>query len=135
MALSRTTNAEGQGTIPPELTGYDASFKNPYRQFNLTKAKELLAKAGYPEGKGLPPIEYLSYENSTARQMNEYAQKVYGAIGVKLKINSLSWPEFQASVKNKKGQMSGFAWGADYPDAENFLQLFTCKSVSPGPTR
>ena len=25
------------------------------------------------------------------------------------------------------------AWGADYPDAENFLQLFYSKNISPGP--
>ena len=29
--------------------------------------------------------------------------------------------------------MWGYAWGADYPDAENFLQLFYSKNASPGP--
>jgi len=122
-----------QGPIPPGLAGYDKDFKNPHRQFNLAKAKELMAKAGYPDGKGLPPIEYVTQSDSTNRQMTEYAQKSFGAIGVTLKVNTYSWPEFQASVKNKKGQLWSFAWGADYPDAENFLQLFYSKNVSPGP--
>jgi ABC-type transport system substrate-binding protein len=122
-----------QGPIPPGLAGYDPNFKNPYRQFNLAKAKELLAKAGYPEGKGLPLIEYNTLADSTSRQMNEYAQKVFGAIGVKLKVNTYSWPEFQQKVKNKQGQLWSFAWQADYPDAENFLQLFYGKNASPGP--
>jgi len=122
-----------QGPIPPGLAGYDAGYKNPYRQFDLEKAKAMLAKAGYPGGKGLDPIDYATVTNSTSRQMNEYLSKAFADIGVQLKINSYSWPEFQSAVKNKKGQMWGFAWGADYPDAENFLQLFYSKNVSPGP--
>lgn len=122
-----------QGPIPPGIAGYDPNFKNPYRQYNLEKAKELLAQAGFPGGKGLAPIEYATVSNSTSRQMNEYLTKQFAAIGVQLKINAYSWPEFQSAVKNRRGQMWGFAWGADYPDAENFLQLFYSKNVSPGP--
>lgn len=122
-----------QSPIPPGLSGYNPEFKNPYRQFNLTRAKELLAKAGYPGGKGLPPIEYATLADSTSRQMVEYLQKSLAVIGVVLKVNTYSWPELQASIKNKRGQMWGFAWGADYPDAENFLQLFYSKNASPGP--
>jgi ABC-type transport system substrate-binding protein len=122
-----------QSPIPPGLLGYDAELKNPYRQFNLAKAKELLAKAGYPNGEGLAPIEYITTSSTTSRQMTEYLTKSLEAIGVKLKVETYSWPEFQNSIKNKRGQMWGMGWGADYPDAENFLQLFISKNASPGP--
>jgi ABC-type transport system substrate-binding protein len=122
-----------QGPVPPGLAGNDPGFKNPYREFNIAKAKDLLAKAGYPEGKGLPPIEYLAPASSTSRQVSDYIAQSFAQIGVQLKPNLMTWPEFEKSVKNKKGQMYGFAWGADYPDAENFLQLFYSKNVSPGP--
>jgi ABC-type transport system substrate-binding protein len=121
-----------QGPIPPVLAGYDPSFKNPYRQYNLEKAKELLAKAGYPGGKGLPPLDYVNLSDSTSRQFAEYTQKAFGQIGVQLKVSSYSWPEFQAKIKAKQGQMWEFAWYGDYPEAENFLQLFYGKNVSPG---
>jgi len=65
--------------------------------------------------------------------MTEYFQKSLAAIGIQLKVQTFSWPEFQQSLKNKKGQIWSFAWGADYPDAENFLQLFYSKNFSPGP--
>jgi len=122
-----------QGPIPPGLAGYDEKLKNPYKEFSVEKAKELLKKAGYPDGKGLAPLEYLSLADSTARQMTEYFQKSLAAIGIQLKVQTFSWPEFQQSLKNKKGQIWSFAWGADYPDAENFLQLFYSKNFSPGP--
>lgn len=122
-----------QGPIPPGLAGYDPKLKNPYKEFSVEKAKELLKKAGYPDGKGLPTLDYLTLADSTSRQMSEYLQKSLAAIGVQLKVQSFSWPEFQQSLKNKKGQMWSFAWGADYPDGENFLQLFYSKNASPGP--
>ena len=121
------------GPIPPGMAGYDADLKNPYREFSIEKAKALLAKAGFPDGKGLPPLEYQTVSSSTSRQMNEYFAKQMSAIGVQIKFNTYSWPEFQQKVKNRQGQMWGFAWSADYPDAENFLQLFYSKNASPGP--
>lgn len=122
-----------QGPIPPGLAGYDASLVNPYKQHNVEKAKELLMKAGFPDGKGLPELEYLTVQSSTNRQMTDFFVKELQALGVKLKVQSYSWPEFNQSLKNKKGQLWSFAWGADYPDAENFLQLFYSKNGSPGP--
>lgn len=122
-----------QGPIPPGLTGYHEKYKNPYRQYNVARAKELLAKAGFPGGKGLPVLEYNSQADTTSRQSSEYLTKALAAIGIKIKVNTYSWPEFLASVKQKRGQMWSYAWGADYPDAENFLQLFYSKNASPGP--
>jgi oligopeptide transport system substrate-binding protein len=121
-----------QGPIPPGLDGYNSQLKNPYRQFNIARAKELLAKAGYPEGKGLPPLEYASVASSLGRQQTEYLQKMFGAIGVKLNVNTYSWPQFLETVKNKRAQIWEYAWAGDYPDAENFLQLFYSKNASPG---
>jgi oligopeptide transport system substrate-binding protein len=121
-----------QGPIPPGMNGYDESMKNPYKGYDVAKAKELLKKAGFPDGKGLAPLEFLSLADSQARQQTEYFEKELAAIGITLKIQTYSWPEFQASIKNKKGQMWGYAWAGDYPDAENFLQLFYGKNISPG---
>ncbi len=122
-----------QGPIPPGLEGYDPGFKNPYRQFNLAKAKDYLARAGYPDGKGLPPLVYVTASDATSRQIADFDSHVFAAIGVKLQVESYSWPEFQASIRNRKGQIWPFAWVADYPDPENFLQLFYSKNASPGP--
>ncbi len=119
--------------IAPDMEGWDPNFKNPYREHNIEKAKEFLKKAGHPEGKGLPELEYNTSGSATTRQMAEYVQQQFEKIGVKTKIVSNSWPQFQERVRTKKAQMFGMAWNADYPDAENMLQLFYSKNVSPGP--
>lgn len=122
-----------QSPIPPGLGGYDPKLVNPYKQFSIEKAKALLAEAGFPDGKGLAPIEVIYSASSTERQQMDYLEKSFAMIGVKVKATGYTWPEFMKNVRNGNGQMWGYAWGADYPDAENFLQLFYSKNVSPGP--
>lgn len=122
-----------QGPIPPGLAGYDAAFRNPWRQHDLDKAKALLAKAGYPGGKGLPPLDFVSVASASSRQISEYIQRQFAQLGVQLNVQSFSWPEYVMRVKNKQGQLWSFGWQAFYPDAENFLQLFYGKNGAPGP--
>lgn len=122
-----------QGPIPPDISGFDPAFKNPYRQYNIAKARELMSKAGFPGGKGLAPIVFATMSDSTSRQSADFAQQMFGQIGVQLKVDTYSWPQFQETIKNRKAQLWSFAWGADYPDGENFLQLFYSKNKSPGP--
>jgi ABC-type transport system substrate-binding protein len=98
----------------------------------LEEAKKLLAEAGYPGGKSLPELKYDIPDSTVSRQMGEYFQKQMEQIGIKIKIVSSPWPEFQAKVKKKSVEVFGLAWGADYPDAENFLQLFYGPNKSPG---
>lgn len=121
-----------QGPIPPGIDGYDPSLRNPNRQFNMNKARELLAKAGYPGGKGLPPLEYATLAGTLGRQQGEFTSKMFSALGVNLNIGTYSWPQFLEVVKNKKAQMWEYGWSGDYPDGENFLQLFYSKNASPG---
>ncbi len=121
------------GPIPPDIDGYDPNYVNPYREFSVEKAKAALAKAGFPEGKGLPTFVYSTISSSTSRQMAEFFQQNMAAIGIQISIKTLSWPQFTQETRDKKGQIWGVAWGADYPDAENFLQLLYGPNISPGP--
>lgn len=118
--------------IAPDMEGYDPEFKNPCKEYSLEKAKEYLKKAGFPDGKGLAPIEYSSSASTTGRQMGEYMAQQFEKIGVKINIAQHSWPQFQDRLKTKKVQIYGVAWGADYPDAENMLQLLYGPNESPG---
>lgn len=130
--FQNNTAFPAQSIIPPGIAGNDKNYKNPYKGLKLEEAKKMLAEAGYPNGKGLPEIRYDYSESTPSRQMAEYLQKQMEQIGVKIKLSGTPWPEFQAKIKKKSTEMFGLAWMADYPDAENFLQLFYGPNKSPG---
>ncbi|MBC85796.1 MAG: hypothetical protein CL677_01345 [Bdellovibrionaceae bacterium] len=118
--------------IPPGVDGYEKGFSNPYKKFDVSKAKKFIEDAGFPEGKGLPTFEFMAGSSSTSRQMAEYFKENLKTIGINLTITQNSWPQFTKKIRERKGQIWGIAWGADYPDAENFLQLFYSRNASPG---
>ena len=122
-----------QSPIPPGVFGYSSQYRNPNVDYNIEKAKEFLAKAGYPGGKGLGTITLLGLSTSQARQQSEYFVNSMSKIGINVVVKAFTWPDFLKNMNDKKGQMWGLAWGADYPDAENFLQLFYGKNKAPGP--
>jgi ABC-type transport system substrate-binding protein len=121
-----------QSLIPPGIAGHVAGYKNPNKEYNVEKAKLLLAEAGYPGGKGLPKIVYDTSATATARQMSEFFTKQMTEIGLQVQVNNHPFPELQKRIANKQSMMFGIAWGADYPDAENFLQLLYGPNKAPG---
>ncbi|MFG1493480.1 ABC transporter substrate-binding protein [Halobacteriovorax sp. ZH4_bin.1] len=126
------TALPAQSVVPPGIAGNMPDYVNPYRNRDLEKAKALLAKAGYPEGKGLPEITYDCPSSSTSRQIGELFKKQMAEIGVNIKVVQNSWPELQKKITARQVMLYGIAWGADYPDAENFLQLLYGPNRSPG---
>ena len=54
-------------------------------------------------------------------------------IGVLLQPSYNNWPTFLRKMERGQCQLYRLGWIADYPDAENFLQLFYGENVSPGP--
>ncbi|MCA9084265.1 MAG: hypothetical protein KDA81_09430 [Planctomycetaceae bacterium] len=122
------------GVIPPGLPGHPEGGKSDkaYRGKNLEKARELLAKAGYPGGKGLPTIDYYSSIESNGQELAEMTQRQLGEIGINLKVNLMGFSQLMQKVDEKSAQMFSFAWGSDYPDGENNLALFYGPNEAPG---
>ena len=58
---------------------------------------------------------------------------MFRRIGLNLKVSYNTWPAFIEKMNRRQAQLFQLGWVADYPDAENFLQLFYSKNESPGP--
>ena len=125
------------GPIPQPLAG-SLDEPSPY-SFNLEKARKLLVEAGYPDGidpatgRRLELTMELGGATANARQMMELMTDMYRKIGIVMKANYNTWPAFIEKMNRRQAQMFQLGWVADYPDAENFLQLFYSKNQSPGP--
>ncbi len=125
-----------QSLVPPGIAGYEKDFKNTYRGHGkdeeIAQAKKLLAEAGYPEGKGLKELTYDCPSSTVSRQIGEYTKQQFAKIGVKIRVVQNTWPELQKKIDTRQVELWSIAWGADYPDAENFLQLLYGPNKVPG---
>ncbi|WP_077611003.1 peptide ABC transporter substrate-binding protein [Clostridium sp. Marseille-P2415] len=96
---------------------------------DVEKAKELLAKAGYPDGKGFPTIEYMTNEAGYNKPIAEYLQSCWKeTLGVNLDIKIVEWSTFSATRRAGDYQIARNSWGFDYDDPSNLLNLL--KSTS-----
>lgn len=127
------TGVLANSILPPGIAGYNKNFVNKYTRYNIEEAKKLLAQAGYPNGSGLPEINYECTSSTVARQMAESFAISMSKIGIKIKISTNTWPQLTQKVKGRRAQLFAMAWLADYPDAENFLQLLWGPNSAPGP--
>jgi ABC-type transport system substrate-binding protein len=129
-----------QGAIPPGIFGYedgDAGI-NPY-VYELTKhgparkpiavARQLLAEAGYPDGRdirtGKPLLLYFDTPAAgpDAKARLDWLMKQFEKLDVQLVIRSSDYNRFQEKMLKGTAQIFQWGWNADYPDPENFLFL------------
>jgi ABC-type transport system substrate-binding protein len=122
------------GMIPPGLDGHpeggrcEASYTGP----DIDRARALLAEAGYPDGEGLPRIDYYTSLAANSQEQTELFQRQLGAIGIELNAILLEFPQLIEAINKRKAPIFSFAWGSDYPDGENNLALFYGPYESPG---
>jgi oligopeptide transport system substrate-binding protein len=122
------------GPIPPGLDGHPENGRAPvsYRGPNLELARQKLAEAGYPNGEGLPPIQFYTSVSSLNTQVAEMTKRQLERVNIRFEPTFLDFAPLIQLVNRKQAPMFGFAWGSDYPDAENNLALFYSPNESPG---
>ena len=115
------------GITPKGLPSFDSTCI--YYDHQPETARSLLAQAGYPGGKGLPQITLTSTPDYL--DICKYLQHQVAELGIDLQIE-VSPP---AAVKEMKAQAKlpffRASWIADYPDAENYLSMFSSRNFCP----
>ncbi|MGA7724270.1 MAG: peptide ABC transporter substrate-binding protein [Opitutaceae bacterium] len=104
---------------PPNCGGYTARAQIS-DDYDL--ARRLLAEAGYPGGKGLPPIEVQCYETEVPLRMLEALQAMWlKELGVRITIAQLEQKTLFQNQQDRNYTMAYSGWIADYPDPSTFL--------------
>jgi oligopeptide transport system substrate-binding protein len=120
--------AGNAGFIPAGMPGFDAQKVKGYT-YNPQKARQLLAEAGFPNGKNLPEI--LLTTTVGYRDLIEYVQGQLEQIGIKTRVEITQGASLRELVSKNGVNFFYGSWLADYPDAENFLAVFYSKNKIP----
>jgi oligopeptide transport system substrate-binding protein len=121
---------QARGILPLGMPGYNPDLTG--YAYDLSRARQLLAKAGYPEGKDLPPLELWTSSKSTAvLQEHEAIQRDLERVGIWVELfTAENWTQYKTEILGKRpGAMYRYTWHADFPDPDDFLfSLFNAQS-------
>ena len=111
--------------LPPRFPGYNPDL-NPY-PYDPDRARQLLAESKYGGDLDNLPRLTLSMSGSLGAATPLGFEVILGSwereLGLQVDIQRTEWATFLQDVNDKRFQMYSIAWGADYPDPENFLDL------------
>jgi len=132
--LKSSTQAGNYGIVPPLsklLPGYDfQGVKEKSYYYNPDKARQLMAEAGYPNGKGFPTLT-LKFNTGTIHSAvaDEFRRQMSKELGINVNLEGLSFEDKLADETMAKGDIFRSAWYADYLGAESFLMNYYGKLV------
>ena len=123
-----------QSPVPPGIVGFDPEFHAVQQEPDPAKAKALLDMYGYvdrdgdgwrdqPDGKPFVIGYKYNARSQENRQLAELWSKSMAAVGIRVDATAVQFADLLQDKRVGKFQMAGSAWIADYPDAQNFLQL------------
>lgn len=116
------------GMIPCGLPGFDTTPSYGY-DYDPTKAKQLLAMSGHPNGKGLQPIRLAT--TSSYLDLCKFIQQQLSLIGLDIKLDVNPPAAMREQIAQGKVAWFRGSWIADYPDPENYMTLFFSTNRAP----
>ncbi|MDR1789012.1 MAG: peptide ABC transporter substrate-binding protein [Opitutaceae bacterium] len=134
LAIDRETIAEkilrgsrrpAVSLIPPGTAGYNLpdALKPPLCDFPA--ARELLAKAGYPDGRNFPKLDLKFNSDPLNALLFEAVQEMWRReLGVEISLTQLEYRAYIADMHRLDFDLLRSRWIGDFPDPSTFTNLF-----------
>lgn len=107
------------GFVPPGVFGHSTGIGLPY---DVERAQQLMAEAGYRGGSGFPGISLLVPAEAMVPE-SEYIQASWRHnLGIEVNLDIQPWREYVGRLEERPAAAM-YGWSADYPDPDNFLRL------------
>jgi len=134
--VTKAGQKPASGFVP---TGLSDSEGNDFRETagdygisataDIEKAKEYLAKAGYPDGEGFPTLTLMYNTNESHKAIAEAVQSMWKKnLGIDVQLMNQEWAVFQDTRHVGNFEIARAGWIGDYADPMTFLDLWTSYS-------
>ncbi len=110
--------------MPPGFfEGYDAK---PIAQGTIDEARKLLADAGYPDGKGFPPVSIVYNSDNTIRRdlAASISNQLRTKLGITVEGRGVDLQSYRDSLTKKQYTLGLAAWFGDYMDPSTFADKY-----------
>ncbi len=108
--------------VPPMVEGYRGSAGFTY---DPEAARELLAGAGFPGGKGMRKITILYNTSEAHKKIAEVVQDMWKReLGIEVELVNQEWKVYLSTVNNMEYDVARGSWIGDYLDPNTFLDMF-----------
>jgi peptide/nickel transport system substrate-binding protein/oligopeptide transport system substrate-binding protein len=105
----------------PEVKGFE--------ERDAAKARELLAEAGFPNGRGLPKLVIKVFAGSTTADAARSMAATWNLeLGLETEVVEMEGDRYFVDLKNRDFGLAVSTWIGDYADPLTFLQLWTTGS-------
>ncbi len=108
------------GNFVPQ--GYPGYHSPPGIPSDADAARAALARAGYPGGRGFPPMEILFNTSEDHRRIAEAIQGMWtNTLGIKVTLSNQEWASYLKATTSLQYDVARRSWIGDYLDPTTFL--------------
>lgn len=107
------------GFVPPGMPGHTPNLALP---FDPDQARYLLAEAGFPDGRNLPPVELLT-KPLWKPTIDYLRQEWHKQLNINIRWRQMPIEDLLAQVDKDPPAIFSIGWVADYPDPDNMLRV------------
>ena len=121
--ITRQNEQPATGFTPPGIGDYQALKVMIY---DPNKARQLLAEAGYPGGKGFPKFNILINTSEAHRAIAEAIQRMWKEeLNINVGIENQEWRVWLDTQNNMNYDIARFGWSGSFMDPVTFLGIWT----------
>lgn len=113
--------------LPLHFPGYVGDKHRAYQQYDIDQARQLLAEAGYPEGRGFPRMDIWLADASPASSISQAAQAIQEMLkenlNIQIGLRNTEGTAYRSAMYNWEMPMSLIGFNYDFPDPHSMLGI------------